>query len=227
MVVPIPRYRVRRKGKELILEESYAGSNPDEKVYRECIIGSANVPIGSLTVEVRENKYLNTARVSYARGIRRITLQRFLVSLVVFREKEVTFQDVLVLYDNLIWCQEKSEKDPGFQRKFGKDLIVLTNLLKSTRFHPQTFRRTLVGLSIKFRGELETFYFPERNLQGVSKHVKGHYLVLPHRESGVLKKQLPEPRRIGVGYRDKGHCRDPAWDASPSWQEVANARINP
>jgi len=221
MKVKVSRFKVQKPGFLPFLAESHAGSSSDEEKPHGAVPGSANVPVFSPTVEVRENKFLTTARVSYARGIRRITLQRFLVSLIVFKVKEVTFQDVLVLYDNLIWCQEKSEKDPGFQRKFGKELLVLTNLLKSTRFYPSTFQRTLLSLSVKFRGELESFYYPERNLQGVSKHVKGHYLVLPHRESGVNKKQLPEPRRIGVGYRDKGHRRDPAWDASPSWQEVA------
>lgn len=38
---------------------------------------------------------------------------------------------------------------------------------------------------------------------------------------GLTKQQFPEPRYIGVGYRDKGSSRDKSHDASPTWQEVA------
>jgi len=43
------------------------------------------------------------------------------------------------------------------------------------------------------------------------------------RENRALKRN-PRPKRfIGVGYRDKGNAGDIAYDASPSWQEVACA----
>lgn len=154
-----------------------------------------------------------------------MTLQRYLTSLIVHEIEKVSFQDVLTLYDNLLWCQEKSEGDPQFQRKFGQALAKLSAILKGTRFHPRTFHQTLKGLSEKLRAELEDFIYPKRNLPGVERHVKGHYQILPHRELGTPRKQLPKPRRIGVGYRDKGHRRDPAYDGSPSWQEVASRNL--
>jgi len=161
-------------------------------------------------------------RVTYARVLRRITLQRFLVSQMIHRLDDVSYQDVLVLYDNLLWCQDKAEKDPSFREKFGEHLSVLTKILKSTRFSPTSFHNTLKTLSEKFRNELADFAFPIRNLKGVQVHVKGHYHVQPHRESGVPKSQLPAKRYIGVGYKDKGRRRDPAYDGSPSWQDVAS-----
>jgi hypothetical protein len=172
-------------------------------------------------VDERENKFHGTARVSYAKQLRRVTLQRYLVSRMVYEESEITFQDVLVLYDNLLWCQDKAEKDPSFQKKFGDHLKVLADILKSTRFHPASFRTTLAALSLKFRAELIDFTFPKRNLPGVGIHVRGHYHILPHRESGVPRDQLPPKAYIGVGYKDKGRRRDPAYDGSPSWQDVA------
>lgn len=188
--------------------------------------GSANVPATEpLVVSLKENLLPKTARVAYGRKIKRMTLQRYLTSLVAYQEEEVSFTTILVMYDNLLWCQDKAEKDPHFQEKFGKDLTILTEILKGMRFYPSSFRYTVKVLAGKIRKSLENFIYPRRNLHGIELHVKGHYQVLPHRESGSLRKNLPEKRRIGVGYRDKGHRRDPAWDASPSWQEVAQSRL--
>jgi hypothetical protein len=40
-----------------------------------------------------------------------------------------------------------------------------------------------------------------------------------------LRKKTREKNRIGVGYRDHGTARDVAFDASPTWQEVAAAHL--
>lgn len=188
--------------------------------------GSANVPTAEpLLVDARENKLQKGARVAYGRKLRRMTLQRYLCSLIAYEEDKVSFQDVVTLYDNILWCQEKAEADPHFRQKFGQSLTVLAEILKGIRFHPHSFRTTLKTLSRELKAKLEHFIYPKRNLPGIELHVKGHYQVIPHRESGTLTKQLPRKRRIGVGYRDKGHRRDPAWDASPSWQEVAQSNL--
>lgn len=154
-----------------------------------------------------------------------MTLQRLLCSEIAYQEENAKFQDVLVLYDNMMWLQEKALVDPHFQQKFGQDLSTLADILKGIRFHPNTFAQTIVKLARELRAKLEHFLYPKRNLPGIRQHVRGRYQVLPHRESGTPRKQLPAKRRIGVGYRDKGHRRDPAWDASPSWQEVAMSTL--
>lgn len=47
----------------------------------------------------------------------------------------------------------------------------------------------------------------------------------PNRLLGRLNRRLkrphPEPRRVGVGYRDKGAATDTAIDGSPRWTDVA------
>jgi hypothetical protein len=43
------------------------------------------------------------------------------------------------------------------------------------------------------------------------------------RSLGIPTKQIPPKPYIRVGYKDKGTRRDPSWDGSPSWQEVAMA----
>lgn len=160
-------------------------------------------------------------RVTYSRTLRRITLQRYLVSKIVWRPETVAFTELLTLYDNLLWCQDKSLIDPHFQEKFGSFLEKLTDLLKNTRFNEKTFQNTFKGISQKLKEAAEGHLIPERNLSTVEKHVKGKFHVTPTKSSGVPVKQLPPTKVIGRGYRDKGTYRDPAFDGSPSWQEVA------
>lgn len=160
-------------------------------------------------------------RVNYARKIKRIQLERYLVSKIVFKLEEVTFTDILVLYDNLLWCQDKSLMDPSFQKKFGGFLEKLTVLLKETRFHEKTFSKTLQNFSVKLKEVSEGHLIPERNLSSSFKHLKGLFHCTPTKSTGVPVKQLPPVKVIGRGYRDKGNAKDLAFDASPSWQEVA------
>jgi len=46
------------------------------------------------------------------------------------------------------------------------------------------------------------------------------------RRNRALDRKAPPKRFVGVGYRDKGNAGDSAYDASPSWQEVACAVIS-
>jgi len=63
-------------------------------------------------------------------------------------------------------------------------------------------------------------YFGWANLFNVSRFVRR---VNPERPRRVKRQK----RFLGVGYRDKGTMKNMATDSSPSWQEVANARIEP
>jgi hypothetical protein len=189
--------------------------------------GRPNVQVSSPNKEGKEYKDLGVARVTYSATVRRITLQRYLVSRIIHEIGEVSFSEILVLYDNILWCEEKARKDPGFRRKFGEDLMILAKILKETRFSLQSFPHTLRVLSIKLKANLENFSFPKRNIPGIRIHVRGKFHVLPYRESGIPKNQIPPKPYIGIGYKDKGNRRDPAFDASPSWQEVVNSRIFP
>jgi hypothetical protein len=160
-------------------------------------------------------------RVTYSRKLRRITLLRYIISKMVWKPETVTYPELLVLYDVLLWCQDKSLSDPSFNAKFGSFLEKLTILIKGTRFSEQHFLVTIKGLFLKLKEAAEGHLIPERNLLTVERHVKGQFHVLPTRSSGIPVRELPPVKVIGRGYRDKGTYRDPAWDGSPSWQEVA------
>lgn len=159
--------------------------------------------------------------VKYSKQIRRITLQRYLVSKLVWQPEIVTFPELLALYDNLLWCQDKASMDPGFLVKFGTFLENVTKVLKSCRFDEKSYKATARKLSTLLREAGEGHLIPERNLLGVERHLKGKYTVIATKSTGIPNKSLPPVKVIGRGYRDKGTCRDPAWDGSPSWQDVA------
>lgn len=62
-----------------------------------------------------------------------------------------------------------------------------------------------------------------RAFLGLKRRFRGGFLRVTNRQ---LRGKCPEPRRIGVGYRDKGTAQNPPYDASPGWQEVAVSRLN-
>lgn len=174
----------------------------------------------------RDIRLRNVAKVSYDRKLRRITLQRFVCSKLVHRKHEVSFEEILVLYDNMLWCQDKASQDPLFLKKFGEALSKLSNILKGTRFSRRNFSQSLPHLARRIKEDLEHFLLPERNLVGVARYLRGKYHIRPFEQPGTLRRHLPKERYIGVGYKDKGTARDPAYDGSPRWQDVAMNRRN-
>lgn len=163
-------------------------------------------------------------RVTYKKGMRRVTLQRVLVSLIVFQAEKVTLTEILAFYDNLVWCLEKCEKDPGFEKKFGNTLKAISTLVSKIQFTSTNFNSNLQRLSRELK-IFEEYYIPARNIQGVYRQFKGHFHVLPSTEQGRLTSTIPDKPYIGQGYKDKGTRRDPAWDGSPTWQEVATSTM--
>jgi hypothetical protein len=133
----------------------------------------------------------------------------------------VTFPELLALYDNQLWLEDKARQDPSFSQKFGKFLKNLSQTLKQTRFTVKTLSTGLHRLQSQLREAAEGHLIPERNLLHTEVYVKGKFHVTPTKDSGIPTKELPPVKVIGRGYRDKGTYRDPAWDGSPSWQELA------
>jgi hypothetical protein len=163
-------------------------------------------------------------QVSYSRKLKRVSLQRALVSLIVHYPEAATLTDLLALVDNLIWLQDKAKKDPVFQNKFGVTLEVLTYIVKS-KLGKQSFTSVSVTrmkyLSNVLKSNLEGFYYPRRNTLNQYRLCKGLFNVRAAAPQGRLVSQLPPQAYIGKGYRDKGTAKIPAEDGSPSWQEVA------
>lgn len=159
-------------------------------------------------------------RVTYDRRLKRVTLSRYLTGKLAQSPEQVNFQELLVIFDNQLWLEDKARHDQGFREKFGSSLEELSTILKSTP-NVGTLSSYLRRLSTKIRNSLEGFYLPARNLPTVKSHVEGRFHILPSKSLGTEKRSLPPKSVIGVGYSDKGTRRDPAFDGSPHWTDVA------
>jgi hypothetical protein len=164
-------------------------------------------------------------QVIYGRGLKRISLQRVLVAKVSFFPEKVTMNDLLVLFDNLLWCQDKCSVDPSFREKHGLYLKVLAYILKQNEVPSDICPRYVRRLSNSFLKNLSGFSWEKRNTLPTHKIYKGKYEVRASRSLGIELSKLPATNYIGVGYRDKGTAKQPWIDGSPSWQEVASSPI--
>jgi hypothetical protein len=166
-------------------------------------------------------------QVIYAKRLKRMTLQRALVSRLVHFPEKFSHRDLLALVDNMLWFQDKCKRDPDFAKKFGVTLKVLTYCLKQKLGRQVTNLKSVTLTRIKYlsnvlKYNLEGFYFPKRNTANQYKQVSSLFEVRPSKTQGVLKSQLPPEKYIAKGYRDKGTAKIPELDNSPSWQEVAS-----
>jgi len=162
-------------------------------------------------------------RVCYSKKIKRITLQRLITTKIVFFKEQVTFGEILVLYDNLIWCQDKSFQDPSFHKKFNSSLEELSKILVKVKFQERRIPETILKLHLELKN-LPDFYLPKRNFLGAWKHVVGKFEIRCVKEQGIPTKCIPPKPYIGVGYKDKGNYRNQALDGSPGWKTVAMSK---
>jgi hypothetical protein len=169
---------------------------------------------------------LNESKVICGKRVKRVTLQRAIASKIAHFPEEVTFKDVLILVDNLLWLQDKALKDPIFREKFGVNLKVLTLILKHKKiWNPRELQRNLENISSSVKYGLSGFLLEKRNVKNVLKQQYRFVEVRRPQSLGTLKSSLPPERYIGIGYRDKGSAKQPHLDGSPSWQEIASSNI--
>jgi len=165
-------------------------------------------------------------QVVYGTKSKRVTLQRSLVALISHEPEKVNYKHLVVLFDNMLWFQDKALKDPDFEQKFGITLKVLAYILKNMNLRVTKITETQIRkLSKKFRENLKHFSLEKRNFRQPLKQQWSFVEVRPTKSSGLSKKELKPDRYIGIGYRDKGTAKKPWLDGSPSWQEVAMVPI--
>lgn len=160
--------------------------------------------------------------VRYAKKIKRISLQRYLISKIVHEAEKVGPSDILCLYDNQIWLEKKCLSDFDFSKKFEKSLEEISFLLKEINLSQGLSRQAVLRLSQKLKFQLEQFILPQRNYPAFKTRFSGLFSLVAAEQPGKPNKQIPPKRLIGVGYRDKGNLPNLATDGSPSWQEVAS-----
>lgn len=159
-------------------------------------------------------------RMKFRKGCKKITIFRYLLSKLLFDDREGIHLDEYLAFSHLYFLL-REEKDPSFRSKW-------VNLLE--RKHP-FFEKVFGFNSFPIRLDIS-----ERELSYII-----HYLEdLPLTRSAFFgmkgnrnirdsfrlsfdhlqSPSFPPPRFVGVGYQDKGTCRNIAEDASPSWVEV-------
>lgn len=161
-------------------------------------------------------------RILISKKVRKITLTRSIVSKIVFEEEKVTLVDLLTLYQNQLDLEDLVQRDPNFRKKFGSSLEDLTKILTEARIPRDSVDSNFVlRLKLKLIDQLSEFLIPERNWKHSYKQAMRFVSLLPRKDLGIDLRKFPPKKFIGKGYTDKGTRRDPGYDGSPTWQEVA------
>lgn len=167
---------------------------------------------------------MTTTMVRISPKVKRIYLQRFLLSKFVYFKERLELRDLCCLFENQLWLEQKCLTDPDFSSKFGKDLETLSKILKEINFRTETTDRTITKFARRLKDSLPGLLLPRRNYLEAEKKCNGSFQLADAKPTGVSKKRIPPKAYIGIGYRDKGSAKNVAKDGSPSWQEVATHR---
>lgn len=161
------------------------------------------------------------------RSVKRVTIQRTILSLVVWNRKELQEEHIHVLFQNQLWLEQKCLSDKAFSRQFEADIVKISKALKSTNFKAGIDSVAIKRLRTRLKqSQLDHFFYPTRHLPGLVLRLEQAYEIQKYKESGVPTSSIPEKRWMGIGPRDNGTQRNPAIDGSPSWQEVGSIASN-
>ena len=164
--------------------------------------------------------------ITIGKKVKRVGLQRFLLSKIAFEKDKVENRDILALFDNQIWLERKCLTDLRFSEKFETTLEVVSDILRDLNVGQGLSQKSLSRMSSKVKGSLSDFLFPLRNFAQMKSKFSGTYSLTLQYATGIPTKRLPPKAYIGKGYGDKGTAKKPEIDASPSWQAVATAVSN-
>lgn len=162
-------------------------------------------------------------KMKIKKGTRKIVLLQYLLSKFLWDDDGIHLDEHLALvelYD--IICEEK-RNDTKFQEKYGQSLqackyMILT--LSGVRYYPIQHNDSLDSKRMIAKSLGNIILKPEAyfGMRG-NRNVKDSYKI---QINFSLSTPTLKPKRfIGVGYKDKGSRRDPAYDGTPSWQSVA------
>lgn len=159
----------------------------------------------------------------FKKGIKRITIYRFLIAKLVHDPDGLSIEDSLALYELNLYLNRKTEKDQTFSNKYGLWLITTNSLIErisEIRVFPFKLRE---NDRTNLERALTPFLPSSRAFFGYMKQprIRNSYEI--HLRNPLFRPKKYEKPYIGVGYRDKGSRRDKARDGSPDWKEVASS----
>jgi len=153
------------------------------------------------------------------KGQNRIVLLKFLLGKLVYSHGGLNIEEYLLLFH--LYFELTESNDPLFQEKY-KEILYRINLLlsemgkiKEFPVHPSV--KSVFEITRLLSGFLPTAreYFGFAGQRDLKSSFR---LIL---NDTIVPKRPPPKRFIGVGYKDKGTCRDPAFDGTPGWQFFA------
>ena len=125
---------------------------------------------------------------------------------------------VILSWENVV---SKAQRDISFSGSYYREIVTLDKWIHSLAKNP----KQKVSLTLDYQ-EYDLVY-SEMSFKGFFNKLntdpeeRNRYFVEKrYHDQSVPTRELPLPRYIGVGYKDKGSSRIPHLDASPSWQEL-------
>jgi hypothetical protein len=148
-----------------------------------------------------------------------MVLLRFLLAKLRHSLEGVSLEEYLLLYH--LYFELSENKDPLFSEKHQDFLNKIKGIL--VNFNENKVFPIILNDQGKERlDEIFSKSIPSaREYFGLTgqRSLRDSFRLVLH--DSIRPKKFPPKKVIGVGYKDKGTCRDPALDNSPSWQEVA------
>jgi hypothetical protein len=157
------------------------------------------------------------------KGTNRIVLLKFLLGKLVHSIEGLNIEEYLLLFH--LYYELTEITDPFFVQKYYEKLFELHKLLeelgkvKVFPIHPTERAKTEITRTLSLIPTAREYF----GLSGQRDLRSCFRLVL---FDTIVPKRPPPKRFIGVGYKDKGTCRDPAFDGSPGWQFYATYFAN-
>lgn len=221
MEIPHLRDLFRRKSslderKELKPKLSFLGFHSDE-------VPLADTP--SLTSDPNVSLSFNLRggyRVKVKKGVKEITLFRFLLAKLVYDDVDGLHLDEYLVLNELYFNNLLSKTDPSFVKKYGEWLVSIQPFLQAIAGARQfPARLTKMSHTEQIYVQFLEPYLPSKNaffgLRGNRDLRRSWALIL---NNALPPQRKLDKRVIGVGYKDKGARKDPH-EGSPDWKEVA------
>lgn len=185
---------------------------------------SSDPKLVSLEIFLKKGFY----HLKIKKGIKKKDLFRFLLAKMLYeREEGLHLDEFLVLWELYLQLLETNSKDPSFREKyedFFRNSFMFFRELGSQKEFPIRIEDSGNLQYLERISQVLEPMLPTRSayfgLKGQKSLKSGFSLVF---QNEILSRKIPEGRRIGVGYRDKGSRRDPAFDGSPDWREIATS----
>jgi len=160
------------------------------------------------------------------KGTNRITLFRFLMGKLIYSLEGLSLEEYILFYHLYFDLLDLIDRDPNFRLKYEVDFVKLRHLinpLSRVKVFPVQLKEKSKEVVKKMFSSLVPSSRAYFGLTGQRDLRQSFRLVL---NDTIVPKRIPPKRFIGVGYKDKGSRRDPAYDGTPSWQEVASYFAN-